>query len=156
MSALETHYRQLLGIARGWAVKHLPGFDDECHRALIARYGAGKVNGRVSALAMSVKQIGAALSDYERIGWPREKKWRPAAGGASAPRNVPPRVALIVRLWGKLGQAGKVANPSRPALLAFVRRQTGREVADLDSLSTEECQAVTEALKGWFERARRV
>jgi hypothetical protein len=153
MSALETHYRQLLGIAKNWAVKNLPGFDDECHRALIARYGAGKVNGRASALAMSVKQIGAALDDYERRGWPREKKWKPAAG---APRNVPPRVALIVRLWGKLGQTGKVANPSRPALLAFVRRQTGREVADLDSLSAEECQAVTEALKGWFERARSV
>jgi hypothetical protein len=149
MSALEKHYRQLLGIAKGWALKSLPGWSEACHRDLLARYGARIVEGRVSALTMSIKQIGAALADYEHRGWPREHRFA-AAGGAA--RSVSPRIIIIVRLWGKLGQAGKVKNPTRPALLAFCARQAGREVVDLDSLSVAECQSVTEALKSWLAR----
>jgi hypothetical protein len=37
-------------------------------------------------------------------------------------------------------------------LLAFCARQTSREVADLDSLTTAECQGITEALKSWLAR----
>jgi phage gp16-like protein len=149
MSALEKHYRQLLGIAKGWAAKNIPGWDDDCHRDLLSRHGAQIAGGRVSATTMSVKQISAVLADYERRGWPREHRFA-AAGGAT--KSVPPRIALLVRLWGKLGQAGKVKSPTRPSLLAFCARQTGRDLPDLDSLSVAECQSLTEALKSWLGR----
>jgi hypothetical protein len=152
MSNFLSHQRQLLGIAKGWALKNLPGWTDECHRDLIARHGAKQVMSedgpRASALTMSSAQIALALSDYEARGWPRQRNHK--AAGQSRP--VPPRIAHIVRLWGRLGQAGKVNNASRGALLAFCNRQTGKIVRDLDTLSVAECTAITEALKSWLAR----
>ncbi|MDR1350832.1 MAG: regulatory protein GemA [Zoogloeaceae bacterium] len=150
MSDLLQHYRQLLGIAKSWAVKSLPGWSDECHRDLLARHGAVAVNGRVSAVTLTAGAIRAALDDYERRGWPRSKGQRTDATGRM--RAVSPQIAHIVRLWGKLGQAGKAQNASRPALLAFCARQTAREVPDLDSLTTSERQRIIEALKSWLNR----
>ena len=150
MSDLLTHHRQLVGIAKGWALKNLPGWCDETHRDLLSRHGATMVDGRVSASTLTVPQLGAVLDDYQRRGWPRTKKV--FGQGKAAAKPVPPRIAHLVRLWGKLGQAGKVAKATRPALLAFCARQVGREVPDLDSLDVAECQAITEALKGWLGR----
>ncbi len=150
MSDLLTHHRQLVGIAKGWALKNLPGWCDETHRDLLSRHGATMVDGRVSASTLTVPQLGAVLDDYQRRGWPRTKKV--FGQGKAATKPVPPRIAHLVRLWGKLGQAGKVAKATRPALLAFCARQVGREVPDLDSLGVAECQSITEALKGWLGR----
>ena len=151
MSDLLKHYRQLVGIAKGWAVKNLAGWSEETHRDLLTRHGATMVDGRVSASTLNVPQLGAVLDDYERRGWPRTKKVFMSNGQAKA-KPVPARIAHLVRLWGKLGQAGKVAKATRPALLAFCARQAGHGVKDLDSLTIEECQAITEALKGWLGR----
>jgi hypothetical protein len=148
MSDLIAHYRQLVGIAKTWAMKNLPGWSDDSHRDLLSRYGAMQIDGRVSASTLSLSQLGAVLDDYERRGWTRIQQFN--RGGAQ--RHVPSVIAHIVRLWGKLGQAGKVAKATRPALLAFCARQTGREVPNLDSLTTAECQAIIEALKGWLGR----
>jgi len=145
MSDQVTHYRKLLGMARGWAMANLPGWADELHRDLLMRHGAGLVEGRYSATTMSAEQLRGALADYTRRGWPRQQ------GKDGKP--VPPRIAHMVRLWGKLGQAGKVQQSTRPALLAFCARQVGHEVRDLDSLAVGECQRVTEALKSWLARA---
>ena len=150
MSDLIKHRRQLIGIAKGWAVKNLAGWSEETHRDLLTRHGAMMVDGRVSASTLSVPQLGAVLDDYERRGWPRTKKV--FGQGKAAAKPVPPRIAHLVRLWGKLGQAGKVVKATRPALLAFCARQVGREVPDLDSLDVAECQSITEALKGWLGR----
>ena len=150
MADLLTHHRQLVGIAKGWALKNLPGWCDETHRDLLARHGAAMVDGRVSASTLTVPQLGAVLDDYQRRGWPRTKKV--FGQGKATAKPVPPRIAHLVRLWGKLGQAGKVAKATRPALLAFCARQVGREVPDLDSLDVAECQSITEALKGWLGR----
>lgn len=173
MSDLIKHYRQLVGIARGWALKNLVGWSDDSHRDLLARHGALALEGRVSASTLNVPQLGAVLDDYERRGWPRSKQFKggdqgkaaaklapsaePSQGRGAPPRGdggrpVPPRIAHLVRLWGKLGQAGKVDNATRPALLAFCTRQVGRAVPDLDNLAVAECQAITEALKGWLGR----
>ncbi len=151
MSDLLTHHRQLVGIAKGWAAKNLPGWCDETHRDLLTRHGATPVDGRVSASTLTVPQLVAVLDDYQRRGWPRSKKVFGA--GLAQPKPVPTRIAHLVRLWGKLGQAGKVAKATRPALLAFCARQVSREVPDLDSLSVAECQSITEALKGWLRRS---
>jgi hypothetical protein len=152
MSAFASHQRQLLGIARGWAEKNLPGWSDECHRDLIARHGAkfSPRVGRISALTMTPAQINAALDEYARRGWPRQRAHKHPDGTAA---TVPPRIGQIVRLWGKLGQAGQIRDVTRGALLAWCARQTRREVSSLDILTVQECQRVTEALKSWLGRA---
>jgi hypothetical protein len=157
MSDLTKHYLQLIAIAKGWAIKNLAGWCDETHRDLLARHGACEIDGRISASSMNMPQLAAALEDYEKRGWPRVRKFSPSpqpspTGRGGNSRAVPPRIAMLVKLWGKLGQSGKVQNASRQALLAFCARQMARNVPDLDSLSVPECQAITEALKAWFAR----
>lgn len=147
MSALSKHLLQLVGIAKTWAVKNLPGWCDDSHRDLLARHGARRHGDKVSALTMTAPMLTSVLADYERRGWPREKP-----GQATARRLTPPDIAHIVRLWGRLGDSGRVANANRAALLAWCARQLGREVADLDSLQVAERQAIIEALKGWLGR----
>ena len=149
MMALQKYHLQLIGIAKSWAMKHLVGWSDECHRDLLGTYGGKVVDGKVSASTLTVPQLGLVLDAYERRGWPRQKK---VFGQGTAAKKVPPRIAHLVRLWGRLGTAGKVENASRPALLAWCARQVSHEVPDLDSLGVAECQKLTEALKGWLGR----
>jgi hypothetical protein len=149
MSSLIVHQRQLLGIAKGWALTHLPGWSDECHRDLLQRHGATMLEGRISARTLTAREIESVLADYVRRGWPRRRS-HPAQDGVERP--VPPRIAQLVRLWGRLGQAGKVQSPTRASLLAFCERQTQHEVLYLDALSVKECQSITEALKSWLAR----
>jgi Protein of unknown function (DUF1018) len=149
MSDLIKHYRQLVGIAKGWAMKNQPGWNEEIHRDLLQRHGAVAIDGRISASSLNVPQLDAVLSDYERRGWSRTKRVFASNGKA---KSVPPRIAFLVRAWGKLGTAGKVANASRPALLVFCARQVAHDVPDLDSLSIAECQSIAEAMKAWLAR----
>lgn len=66
---------------------------------------------------------------------------------------MPEHIAHIVRLWGRLGQAGKVTTASRATLLAWCERQVHHTVPNLDALTKPESQRVTEALKAWLGRA---
>jgi hypothetical protein len=150
VSDLVKHYRQLVGIAKGWAVKNLAGWDDEMHRELLARHGGDIGDGRPSASNLNLPQLSAVLEDYAARGWLRRKQYAPA--GADKPKTVSPQIGHIVKLWGKLGQAGKVDNATRPALLAWCARQTAKNVPDLDSLSADEMQSLIEAMKGWLGR----
>lgn len=150
MTDLVKHYRQLIGIAKGWALKSLAGWCEETHRDLLARHGAQEIDGRVSASSMNMPQLAAALEDYERRGWPRQRGFKQAGTGQA--KDIPPRIANMVKMWGKLGQAGKVKTANRQTLLTFCARQVGRNVPNLDELSVQECQSVTEAMKAWFTR----
>lgn len=150
MSDLVKHYRQLVGIAKSWAERQLPGWDDDMHRQLLQRHGAAEIEGRISASSMNVPQLAKVLDDYAARGWPRRQQW--TGNQTAKPKTVSPQIGHIVKLWGKLGQAGKVTNASRQALLAWCARQTAHNVPDLDSLSTEEGQAIIEAMKGWLGR----
>lgn len=145
------HYRQLVGIAKSWAIKHLEGWDDDMHRDLLARHGGDIGDGRPSASNLNLPQLSAVLDDYAARGWPRRKQYQ-GPSASSRPKVVSPQIGHIVKLWGKLGQAGKINNTSRQALLAFCARQTAHAVPDLDSLTTEEGQAIIEALKAWMAR----
>ena len=151
MTDLIKHYRQLLGMARNWALQTLPGWSDESHRDLLAMHGGQVVDGRISATTMNVPQLDAVLGDYERRGWQRHRRVFKAAAQAPA-QPVPERIAHLVRLWGRLDKAGKLQRGGRHALLAFCARQTGRSVPNLDALTVQECQRITEALKSWLGR----
>lgn len=149
MSGLAKHLLQLVGIAKGWATKNLPGWSDDSHRDLLALHGARRQGDKISALTMTVQQLSSVLDDYARRGWPRENRvFKPG----QTSRTTPPDIAHIVRLWGKLADAGRVDSGSRQSLLAWARRQTGHDVSDLDSLTTEERQRLIEALKAWQRR----
>lgn len=150
MTDLIKHYRQLLGIAKGWASKNVAGWNDETHRDLLSRHGAVQIEGRISASSMNMSQLAAALEDYERRGWPRTKAFNKR--GSQEAATVSPQISTIVKLWGKLGQAGKVQNSSRSALLTFCGRQVKRDINMLDALSKSECQGIIEALKSWLGR----
>lgn len=160
MNTLIKHKLQLLGMAKTWAMGTLPGWCDEAHRDLIARHGAVALPGgphsiayRVTASSMNAMQLEAALADYEARGWVRRRSvYAPLSKPASERRAVPPHIAHMVRLWARLGQAGKVQATTRPALLAWVARQVGRAVPNLDALDAREAQQVTEALKAWAAR----
>lgn len=150
MSDLIKHYLQLVGIAKSWALKNLYGWSDDIHRELLAKHGASAVGGSISASSLNLEQLSAVLDDYVQRGWPRRKTY--SDNKQAAQKKVTPQIGLMVKLWGKLGQAGKVDNPSRPALLAFCARQAAKNVPDLDSLTVEECQSIIEALKAWMAR----
>lgn len=149
MTDLFKHMLQLVGIAKTWAMKNLAGWSDESHRDLLTLAGGKAVDGKVSASTLSVPQFGAVLDSYEGRGWPRQKKVFKDGAKKTA---TPPDIAHIVRLWGKLGDAGKVESATRPALLAWCVRQVGHAVPNLDSLTPAERQKLIEALKGWQGR----
>lgn len=157
MNTLIKHKLQLLGMAKTWGLGALAGWCDEAHRDLIARHGAvalPKDLSRVTASSMNAMQLEAALADYEARGWARQHRVFAAKTGPQAgqAKTVPPHIAHIVRLWARLGQAGKVQDASRHALLVWAERQTGQRVPNLDVLSTPQAQQVTEALKAWAAR----
>jgi hypothetical protein len=153
MNTLIKHKLQLLGMAKTWGLGALAGWCDEAHRDLIARHGAvalPKDPHRVTASSMNAMQLEAALVDYEARGWARQHRVFKTAPGQT--KAVPPHIAHMVRLWARLGQAGKVQAATRPALLTWIARQVGRTVPHLDALSAPEAQQVTEALKAWAAR----
>lgn len=153
MADLVKHYRQLLGIAKSWAMKSLPGWSDDSHADLLKRAGARQVDGRYSATTLTLAQLHIALADYEKRGWPRKPFFADRKAGAAAkPKVVPPQIGHVFRLWGRLAKAGKVRDGGRPALLAWCGRQVGRELTELDAMSTDELQKAIEALKGWAAR----
>jgi hypothetical protein len=161
VSDLTKHYIQLVGIAKSWACKNIAGWDDQMHRDLLARHGAAERDGRTSASTLNAPQLDAVLSDYEARGWTRQRRqFAEHAVGASnggqstvrTVRAVPARIALIVKLWAGLAEAGKIEHGDRKALLAWVERQTGHTVPNLDALTVPECQKLIEALKGYMAR----
>lgn len=157
MSDLIKHAYQLIGIAKNWAIKNLPNFTDDNHRDLLARHGAIAKNGRISATTLNMKALEAVLKDYEQRGWHRERSFfstgsKGGAGSGLKAKPITESIRMIVRLWSKLGQAGKIKIATRPTLLAFCTRQTQREIKDLDSLSPKEQQSLIEALKAMHRR----
>ena len=147
MADMTKHYRQLVGIAKGWAIKSIAGWSDECHRDLLARHGATVSNGHVSASTLTQKQLQSVLDDYARRGWPRRR------GFGCAEIRVTPQVRMIVSLWGTLGQAGKVDRATRPAMLAYCSRMIGEPVKNLDDMTNKQRSYIIECLKNWLERS---
>ena len=146
MSDMTKHYRQLVGIAKSWAMQHLPGWCDEIHRDMLARHGATVKDSRVSASTMTTQQLNAVLDDYVRRGWPRRR------GFGKIDIHVTPQVRMIVSLWGTLGQAGKVDRATRPAMLAYCSRMLGEPVKNLDDMTNKQRSYIIECLKNWLER----
>ena len=136
------------------ARKELALHEDD-YRALLHR-----ITGKSSSAACTDFELEAILTEMKRLGW------KPKVNGAkvngakvngaktnSAVAKVKSEkrhVRLVFAIWGELGRAGALDNPSRQALLAFVNRQTG--VSHPDWLTAKQANVVTEALKAMLKR----
>ena len=85
--------------------------------------------------------------------------FRPTARGSGRRHEQAPRadLRLVHALWGALGRAGKLDQPGRAGLNAFIRRRFGASwssvPADVDMLRDHrQIAAVIEALKSWCDR----
>ena len=114
------------------------GLTEENYRAILNRVG-GVDSASKLAPAAQIRVLG----EFERLGW------KPSFRGKRK-LSSKPGVRLIFGLWKELGQKGLITNASRPALLAFVKRQTG--VDDPEWLKPAEVNSVVEALKAMRAR----
>ena len=59
MSDLIKHYRQLVGIAKGWAVKSLAGWSEETHRDLLTRHG---ITGELDFMSIDIDSTDTSVT----------------------------------------------------------------------------------------------
>ncbi|MBX3589034.1 MAG: regulatory protein GemA [Ramlibacter sp.] len=84
--------------------------------------------------------------DYlKRMGFSATK-----AGARAKARKLEPRERLMFSLWQQLADAREVRDRRMPALLAFIKAQTG--VDRLEWLNTAQQDLVIERLKRWLGR----
>jgi len=118
------------------------GLDDSTYRAML-----GQVTGHQSAALLTASQRRAVLDHMTGLG----------AFKGQAKMAAHPIARKVFALWAELHRAGKVGDPSREALRAFVRRRTITKkhpagVGDPEWLTASEANRVIEALKAWLER----
>lgn len=116
------------------------GLDEDSYRAILLR-----VAGADSAAKLGAAGHAAVLAEFQRLGWKASPK------EFNGKRSGKPGVRLIFGLWTELGNLGLVT-PTRPALFAFVKRQTG--VDNPDWLTPVDVNKVIEGLKAMRRRAK--
>lgn len=116
------------------------GLSDDDYRAILTR-----VAGADSASKLGPSGLAAVLTEFARLGW------KAAPKGFGGKRSDKPGVRLIFGLWTELGNLGLVT-PTRPALFAFVKRQTN--VNNPDWLTAGDVNKVIEGLKAMRRRAK--
>jgi phage gp16-like protein len=125
------------------------GLDDEARRDLQL-----VVTGKDSLSAMSEAEMERLVAELRKRGFKPASKAPAKARGKRAPR-ADLRFAHV--LWRLLGEAGKLDNPTREGLNAFVRRRFGKAWGavplDIDDLQDwEKIDPVVQALKDWCKR----
>lgn len=105
---------------------------EDSYRAILFR-----ITGMDSAGKLDLAQLRAVIQEFERLGL--KKRVKPSGK---------PHVRKVFALWTALKP--HLENPTREALRAFVKRQTG--VDNPEWLSPAQANAVTEALKAWQRR----
>lgn len=119
------------------------GLDDADYRATLKA-----ATGKDSSALMTSVELGKAIEAFEALGF--KQTFRGAPDGRKSTR---PGIRLIFGLWAELGRNGVIENPSRPALLAFVKKMTG--IDQPDWLDNKQANAVVEALKAMLGRAKK-
>lgn len=116
---------------------------DENYRAILVR-----ITGQDTSSGLNDRQVDAVIAEFRRLGWRPEKAFKPS--GKSF-------VRLIYALWKEAAKVGAVSSSSKPALRAFVERQTRqggeRGIDDPEFLRAADARRVSEALKAMIERA---
>lgn len=104
--------------------------------------------GKESCGAMSEAELNKALEAFCALGFKQTFK-----GAPDGKKSQRAGIRLIFGLWTELGRRELIDNASRPALFAFVKRQTGVEHPDW--LDNGQASKVVEALKAIRERGRK-
>ncbi|PRZ48330.1 gp16 family protein [Tritonibacter scottomollicae] len=111
------------------------------------------VTGKASMSDMSDTELKSVLKRLEKEGFKptstSKKRYK------TAPRGD---LRLVHKLWGELGRAGALRDPSRAGLNRFIQARFGNVwgsvPADVDMLREwAQIDAVIQALKSWGERA---
>lgn len=135
------HYYTLLAVG-----KQQLGWDDEFYYGIwLPMQGATKKDERYSATTLTNSQLFSAVEAMKAKGF----KVKSARSG-NRKLAADPQSKKIRSLWLELHAAGKVRDPSEPSLLAYVKRQTGRD--GIDWLSNAQASNVIESLKRWLAR----
>lgn len=125
-----------------YAAAKSAGMDEDTRRDAIER-----VSGSRSLSALDDAAVAQVAADFRRRSPPPKKR-------RAAPRAD---LRLIHVLWGLLGKAGKLKQPNRAGLNAFIRKRFGEHwgvvPADIDMLREHgQISDVIDALKTWCHR----
>lgn len=116
---------------------------EECYRAILTR-----ITGQDSGAGLTDAQLAAVLAEFRRLGWQASK------AASTAPRYRPKSskdyVAKIFAIWTDMGRLGLLKDPSRAALISFVRGMSA--VDDPNWLEVGPAIKVIEGLKSWRAR----
>lgn len=112
--------------------------DEEVYRDIIQR-----VTGLTSSSKCDRPQLVKLLAEFGRVGWTGGAK--PAFKASSKAH-----VRKVFAIWTAMCRDGIPESPTRAALVAFVKRQTG--IDNPEWLSPEQANKVTEGLKAWRKR----
>ncbi|MDR3361662.1 MAG: regulatory protein GemA [Desulfovibrio sp.] len=117
------------------------GLDDETYRNFLE-----DVTGKRSTTEMTVKQRWRVVEELKRKGMSFE------SNGAKndATKDDLPQSRLARHLWLKLKDYGALRNASETALLAYVKRLTGKQ--RLEWCNAQQRNQVVETLKQWVDR----
>ena len=120
------------------------GIGEDDRKAIVAR-----LTGKASMADCTAGQLGRVLAELNT------HTPKPRVSGK-------PYVRKIFGLWAEAGKRGAIGNPSREALLTFVRRMTKSEkrpdglpnLGALEWLTAEEAAPIIEGLKGMIKRTK--
>lgn len=116
---------------------------EENYRAILVR-----ITGQNTSSGLNDRQVDDVMAEFRRLGWRPKKAFKP---------SDKPFVRLIYALWREAAKVGAVSSSSKPALRAFVERQTRRGgergIDDPEFLRAEDARRVSEALKAMIKRA---
>ncbi|OHD21153.1 MAG: hypothetical protein A2Y38_10085 [Spirochaetes bacterium GWB1_59_5] len=136
------------------ALKNALGMDDDTYREALKAY---KVK---SSTRLSIVAADTFIADLEskavHAGVWEKRPAKAAFPRVPSPESRVPKLAddaqskKIRALWLELHQAGKIANPSEPALAAYCKRMT--KVDRLEWLKVWQASALIETMKKWLER----
>lgn len=116
--------------------------EEDDYRAVLTR-----IAGKASSGDCDDRELDKLIAEFKRLGW--KQKSNPAGRG----KSTKPHVRKIFALWRDAVTSGAISDGSRPALLAFVKRQTG--VDQPDWLTAKDANRVSEGLKAMIARQKK-
>lgn len=118
---------------------------EEDYRAIILRISNGRTDSSGACTDAQRRQL---IEEMKRLGW---------TGGKPNQQKQPARkksdkahVRKVFAIWGDMCRASIPHDPTRAALVSFVKKMTG--IDDPEWLNPTQANKVTEALKAWRER----
>ncbi len=136
-----TSPRQALITKINVARKELRMQEDD-YRAVLER-----LTGQSSLRALDVADLEVVVGELRRLGWEERAEYR-------RKKSSQTHVRMIYGLWLELGDLNALKDPSKAALRAFVKRQTGISAPEF-LRNFKESTPVIEALKKMVQRAKK-